>query len=187
MKRIGCLLLTALFLLSLAGCRASESHGAAVPETTDELPSVSEIPQESLEVTVPKETLGIGAGESDLVLGITGGVQVTYSGNISSARYITSRDQLPDYPELQGYDDAYFAEHGLLVVLETVTSGGITVAIGGVTLDGDNATVRLTHESKGDMGTAVMTTWLLWAEVEKGLGYTWSVGNPAVESESQKY
>lgn len=190
MKRIFSFFLTILLLACmLAGCRTSVGD-ATTPETTTEPTAnvdVIQIPSDEVEVTVPKETLAVGEGESDIAIAATGGVRITYSGNVSSARYITSRDQLPDYPELQGYDDAYFQEHGLLLVMETVTSGGMEVKIDGVSLDGDSAVVRLSHGAAGEMGTAVMTTWLLWAEVEAGLTYTWSVGNPAVESDAQRY
>lgn len=191
MKRTISTIISVLFLLGLlTGCQSSRPDGASgetVETTTNPAPSVTEIPSGEVEVTIPKEGLDMEAEESDITIGETGGIRVTYSGNISSVRYITSREQLPDYPELQGYDDAYFQEHALLLVMETVTSGSIQVGIGGVTLEGDAARVRLSHEAQGEMGTAVMTTWLLWAEVESGLSYTWSVGNPAVESEAQQY
>lgn len=191
MKR-WCIVLTALFLLSLlAGCHSSapDTPGSDVTTqtTADTSPSVSRINPDSVEVTVPKEGLTGETGESDIAIGATGGIRITYSGNISSVRYVTSREQLPDYPELQGYDDAYFQEHGLLLVMETVTSGGVEVGIEGISLEGDCAAVRLSHESQGDMGTAVMTTWLLWAEVAGGLDCVWEVENPAVESDTQRY
>lgn len=191
MKR-WCIVLTALFLLSLlAGCHSSapDTPGSDVTTqtTADTSPGVSRINPDSVEVTVPKEGLTGETGESDIAIGATGGIRITYSGNISSVRYVTSREQLPDYPELQGYDDAYFQEHGLLLVMETVTSGGVEVGIEGISLEGDCAAVRLSHESQGDMGTAVMTTWLLWAEVAGGLDCVWEVENPAVESDTQRY
>ena len=31
-----------------------------------------------------------------------------------------------------------------------------------------------------------MTTWLVWAEVAPELNYTWTVSNPAVESQTER-
>lgn len=192
MKRAYAMALCLLLLLSLlAGCRTSAGENDT-PETEATKPveqntvTVTEIPPEDVEVTVPKEGLTIGAGESDLAIGNVGRIRVDYTGNISSVRYITSADQLPEYPELQGYDEAYFRENALLLVLETVTNGGVEVGIQGIRVDEDRALVQLSHEAQGDLGTAVMTTWLVWAEVAPELNYTWTVSNPAVESQTER-
>lgn len=192
MKRVRILALCLLFLLSLlTGCKASDAGVAsadteATETTAAATGTVTEIPRESVEVTVPKEGLSAGEGENGLTVGETGRIRVDYTGNLSSVRYITSADRLPDYPELEGYDEAYFQEKALILVMETVTSGTVQVGIQGIDLDGETATVQLSHENQGDVGTAVMTTWLIWAEVEAGLDYTWTVGNPAVESQAER-
>lgn len=191
MKRMYMVMLCLLFLLgSLTGCKASDAGTASAGTETTEATSptsgtVTEIPPEDLEATVPKEGLNPGEGESSLTIGTVGQVRVDYVGNLSSVRYITSVDRLPQYEALQGYDAAYFQEKALLIVMETVTSGSVQVGIQGIDLDGKTATVYLSHEPQGDVGTAVMTTWLIWAEVEAGLEYTWTVGNPAVESQAE--
>lgn len=193
MKRYLICILTFAFLLSLlAGCRSSDGEGASQmeqsqPTTGETAPETTELLPDEIEVTVPKENLNAGEGESDIAVSNVGRLRITYNGNISSVKYVTSVDQLPDYPELKGYDEAYFRDHALLVVLETVTSGSVQVGIGGISLEGSTASVQLTHEAQGDAGTTVMTTWLLWAEVEAGLDYSWHVANPAVESQAEKY
>lgn len=187
MKRI--FVIGLCLLLLLAGCKASipdaaeTSSGEATAETTL---TVTELDPEELEVTVPKVGITVGAGESDIAIGETGKLCLTYTGNLSSVRYVTSAAELPEYAELSGYDDVYFQEHALLLVTETVTSGTMQVGIDSIRVKDGVASVRLTHENQGDMGTAVMTTWLLWAEVEAGLDYTWTVENPAVSSEAER-
>jgi hypothetical protein len=119
-------------------------------------------------------------------IGETGRIRVTYKGNLCSVQYVTSVDQLPDYPELRAYDDAYFQNHALLLVYETVTSGSVEVGIQDIRLEGTRGLVQLSHEMQGDAGTAVMTTWLVWAEVEAGLDYTWIVENPMVEPQVKR-
>lgn len=193
MKRFFAMMLTLLFLLSLlAGCKPSTQNAA--PEETDntettagQTAAATEISPEAVEVTVPKEIGITGAGESDIVIAATGKLRMTYSGNVSSVRYITDPSQLPDHEELKGYDEAYFREHALILVMETVTSGTVQVDISGVTVEDGTAAVQLSHEAQGDLGTTVMTTWLLWAEVEAGLDYKWTVENPAVKSEAERY
>ena len=114
-------------------------------------------------------------------------LRLTYNGNVSSALYVTSAAQLPDYPELSAYDDAFFKDHALVLVQESVSSGSVEVGIESVSLKADHtAVVALTHQGPGEgqVGTADMATWLLWAEVDTGLGdYQWTVANPALESQ----
>lgn len=198
MKRILCLMLAVLLMLSLTvtGCRSSQegaSSGSSLPVEDSETEETMDVKETEPAVTttlatVPKEDISLQPPlEGDLVIENTGGLRVVYTGNVSSVRYITSASQLPDYPELAVYDEAYFREHALVLVMETVTNGTVEVGISGIDLEGNTATVRLSHELKGDVSTTVMTTWLLWAEVETGLEYSWSVGNPAIEPENKKY
>ena len=113
-------------------------------------------------------------------------LRLTYNGNVSSALYVTSAAQLPDYPELSAYDDAFFKDHALVLVQESVSSGSVEVGIESVSLKADHtAVVALTHQGPGEgqVGTADMATWLLWTEVDTGLeDYQWTVANPALES-----
>lgn len=177
-----------LFAGLLPGCVANggEEASGTDAETTQKV-DVTQLPSGSAQTTVPTDGLTKGEGASEIAIGATGSSRVDYAGNISSARYITSADQLPAYAQLQGYDEAYFQEHALLVVLETVNSGAVQVDIESISVEGSNAMVRLSHERAGDVSTAVMTTWLVWAELDAGLDYKWKVQNPAVQDETQRY
>ena len=84
-------------------------------------------------------------------------------------RCVTSPGGLPAQLAGKGYDEAFFAQYALLVVTDTVNSGSIQVNIHSVTRDGDTVTVTLSKEMPGDVGTADMATWLLWATVSKDL------------------
>ena len=121
---------------------------------------------------------GLGAQEIQ-VAGATGAERIEYKQNASSVRYITRVEDLPDYEALDGYrNEEYFQTNALLVVVDTVTSGSVKVAIDSV----GNGTVTLSKEMSGDVGTADMATWLLWAEVDQGLEEHWSVANPALKA-----
>lgn len=155
MKKL-CFLL--LLLLTLTACQS-------VPqEETTTAPTVTE--------TVPP------------TLGQTGKCRVAYRGSVSAVKYVTSPDQLPDVEDLQEYDAEWFRDHALILVTETVPSGSIQVAIESVSIDGDTATVTLSHTMEGDAGTMDMAAWLLWAEVEPNLTCTWTIANPALKTET---
>lgn len=192
MKRMLCILL-ALTLL-LCGCQSAaltpgesqeqteEMTGQMTQEATETMTEgeVGFTEIETVDVTLPfvdQET------EGGMELGNTGRVRVAYTGSTSYVRYITAVEQLPDNEALKAYDAAYFETKALLVVVETVGSGSVQVGIESV----ENGVVTLSHEMSGDAGTADMATWLLWAEVEAGLDYTWSVANPAVEPHSSTH
>lgn len=115
--------------------------------------------------------------------------RIPYTGNQSTAVYIDSPSDLPDYSELKQYDDAYFEEHALVLVTETVNSGSVDVGILAVHIQNSIATVTLYHDipQEGEYGTADMATWLLWAEVETGMECQWIVANPALASETVAY
>ena len=182
----------ALFLcicLLLTGCRSSGETTATPTETgateTTETISITLLPSDAVEVTIPKD----GLQEPDRMLTeveTSGSLRITYTGNISSVRYVTSAAQLPAYPELQEYDEAYFREHALLVVTETVSSGSTMVGIQGIRMEGETGYVTLLHELSGDVATTVMTTWLIWAEVDRDLPETWIVENPALPSDTER-
>lgn len=177
MKRILCLIL--MLSVLLWGCQSAPavSGDQGTKDNTEEVTQaqldVTEIQDPG--VTLPKneqETRGESAA-----VGRTGCVRVEYTGNVSSVRYITGVDQLPDHEALAAYDAAYFEDKALVLVRETVTSGSVRVGIAAI----EDGVVTLSHEMSGEMGTADMATWLLWAEVEQGLDWDWSVANPAVE------
>lgn len=172
MKRSMCAALVLAVLL--CGCESAALSAGETPEQTE---TVTET--EAAAVTLPRP----GFEDESQHLDRTGRERVSYTGNVSSVVYVTNAAHLPDYEALQGYDEAYFADRALLVVLETVNSGSVTVDIESV----ENGVVTLSHAMSGDAGTADMATWLLWTEVEQGLDCTWSVANPALESDGKAY
>lgn len=187
MKRLMCIVL-ALTMVLLCGCEsagmmsdptASQTEGTTEEATGAQL-NVTEIVEPDF--TVPRVTQPTAGGEP-VTVGESGCVRVDYTTNISNVRYITSADQLPDNEALAGYDEAYFETGALVIVMESVSSGSVKVSIESV----EAGVVTLGHEMSGDVGTTDMATWLLWAEVEQGLDYEWSVANPALPSNVSAY
>lgn len=168
-KSIFALLLAIGLCLSLLGCSNSD-----LPENTG--PSADSEPER----TIPPEL------QTSVEIQKQGKVQVSYTINLSSVKYITSASALPDHEVLADYDDAWFADHALVLVYETVSSGSVDVSIASIQISDSAASVILSHTPAGT-GTTVMTTWLLWAEVDAGLSYDWSVSNPALESNASEY
>ena len=147
--------------------------------------SVAE-PQATLETTETEGTLHIEEKETEATMEIsaTGAQRIEYKQNASSVRYITRVADLPAYEALDGYrNEEYFKTKALIVVVDTVTSGSVKVSIDSV----GNGTVTLAKEMSGDVGTADMATWLLWAEVEQGLTDSWTVANPGVQNNLSAY
>lgn len=183
MKRMLCLILTLALLL--CGCKSAPAASGGNETGKDpEKVTGSDLDMTEIQdpdMTLPKNDEETG-GESVTVEG-TGCVRVEYTGNVSSVRYITSVDQLPDHEALAAYDAVYFENKALLLIRETVSSGSVKVGIAAI----EGGVVTLSHELPGDAGTADMATWLLWAEVEAGLDYEWSVANPAVESNTHTH
>ena len=178
MKKLICMLLA--FVLVFSGCAAS----GPVEETVE---TVTE-PQQNLdatEVDPPEVTLHIEEEATEPVqVGSTGAQRIEYKQNASSVRYITRVEDLPAYEALDGYRNAeYFETKALLVVVDTVTSGSVKLSIDAV----DNGTVTLGKEMSGDVGTADMATWLLWAEVDQGLTESWTITNPGVQNNLSQY
>lgn len=120
---------------------------------------------------------------------VQGKTRITYTGNESTVRYITAASQLPDNEELDKYDDAYFQDHALVLVTESVNSGSIDVAIDSIrqTDQGNVVVLRRSFPAGSQAGTSDMATWLLWAEVDAGMEGEWSVENPALPSSAVKY
>lgn len=183
MKKILCILLCALLL---TGCRSSGGEETSGTIET-EMPTIVLVPD--AEFTFPEApaipTMPAAAGET-LAFENPGKVRLSYTGNRSYVKYITSVEELPDEEALQGYDEAFFETKALILVVETVSSGSVRLEIESIVTDGDTATVTLSRAMPGDVGTADMATWLLWAEVSRELDYNWilegSAQRPAGET-----
>lgn len=198
MKRILTFSLALLCLLALTGCGSPASGGAesgAVSAVPAESGDASSAPGESVNVS-PIEPVELpelpgtpGAAQGEPVsIGGTGKVRIDYTGSPSIVRYVTSPAELPDCEALADYDEAWFQDHALVLVTETVGSGSVKVEIASITLAEGAASVELSHEMSGDAGTADIAAWLLWAEVAPGLEeLTWTVANPALSSETAAY
>ena len=192
MKRIFVLLLAMVWIAGMfSGC---SSAGPAVtdpeqqPSQDENTVTVDTEPSGTAETTLPTDT-GIalpGDGSAPLGLGQFGKLRLTYTGNRSGVRYVTDPSQLPDYPELEGYDENYFRDRALLLVTETVSSGTVNVKIQSVVVENGVATVILDHQVPTGLGTADMATWLLWVEVDAGLELTWKLENPAMKPDTDK-
>lgn len=149
------------------------------------------------EINLDDEDLkGGNSGEEDseeweeISVSAQGKKRITYMGRRNSVIYVTSVDALPDYEELKQYDEAYFKEHALLLVTETVNSGSIDVSIQSVRVGRSVGTVTLSRvapDPKDAASTTDMATWLLWAEVDQGLDCQWTVANPAMKSNTEAY
>ena len=114
--------------------------------------------------------------------------RLTYEGVESSVRYVTSPDQLPECEALEKYDEAYFADHALILVTQSVSSGSVEVSIKAIqeTETGCGVVLSYGEPGKDQAGTADMATWLLWAQTEQGLEGTWEIVNPALTPEGEK-
>jgi len=188
MKRIICILLAMLWLTGCStGHSADTSAPAEVtqPRTEPSDPAVSETQEQTLawtEMTVPETipfaTVDIGTARGEpLDFANPGCQRVDYQGNRSFVRYVTCVEDLPGEDGLQGFDAAFFETHALVIVYETVTSGSVRLELEKITADGDVASVFIRRTMSGDVGTNDMATWLLWAEVEKNLAYSWEIAN----------
>lgn len=196
MRKLICLLLSVLCLVCLlSACRSAADPSGSQPPAESTGP-VDTTPSETTESTLPSEDtqpestgtalLPGGDGEA-ITLGQTCKLRIPYTTTQNAVRYITDPSQLPDYPELEGYDEAYFRDHALLLVTETVTSGSVNVEIASVMVENGIAAVTLDHQIPSGLGTADMATWLLWVEVDAGLEYSWTLVNPAIKTENELY
>lgn len=178
MKRILCAIL-ALLMLCMAGCRGSGEQ----PSTTATAGTTSGTEPEKTEptditVTVPKEGLDNDPSGTELAFANAGKTRITYTEGQNEVRYVTSVAELPEYGQLAKFDEAFFSEKALIVVVLTVNSGSVKVDIDSIMVDGTTATVTVSRELQGEAATADMATWLLWAEVEPGLELQWQLANP---------
>lgn len=178
MKKILCLLLAVLLL---AGCQSPAVETTAAPTVA---PTQAEVPE-----SIPQETVSDNVKTGQLAFANPGKTRITYTptGAQSFVRYVTSVEELPDVEALAGYDAAFFEEKALLILVETVASGSVKLEIEGIRVDGDSAIVSLKRTMEGDFGTADMATWMLWAEVEKDLDYTWTMENASPPPQGEKY
>lgn len=181
MKKMFCILLAALLLLS--GCQTSVQETTAAPETTEPatLPLTSLPPEADPEVAVTLPKAGGVAFTNP------GKARIAYTGNRSYVKYVTSVEDLPQEEALAGFDAAFFEEKALLIVVETASSGSVQMEIESILVFEDTATVSLKRSMTGDFGTADMATWLLWVEVEQGLDYTWILENASQLPQGEKY
>lgn len=177
--------LVLLLSLVLTGCvripADTPTLDAAPPQTAATDPRPTQVTGEHLLQPTHPKPLG-----DSLTLGQTGAARVSTSVIISSVRYITSADQLPDNEALAQYDAAYFETGALVLIMETVNSGSVRVDIDTVTVADGIASVQLLHAPQGDLGVPAMTTWMLWAEVPPELDLKWVVENPAMDSDVSK-
>lgn len=174
MKFKGLIAVTLMLCLLLAGCHTGTSTTAADTAGTT-LPEITEPTN-----TRPVLTNGV---EHEVL----GSCTVTYSVDISQVKYITSADGLPNYEELAEYDDAWFTDHAMLVIMQTVGSGNTVVKLESIEQEDGVASITLEYASGGALGNANTTTWMLWVAVERDLDYTWQIANPAVESDAPSY
>lgn len=175
MKRIASLLLCVMCMLFF-GCKSATqpSPSETTLPTGTNLPSSQTTPSSTVE-TEPISTM-------NPVVENSGKLRIPYTGNRSSVQYICSRSQLPADPIFDQYNDAFFREHALLLVTETVHSGSIQVSIGSVTIEGKQGRVVLERTMPGEAGTADMATWLLWTTVDAGLDVEWIIENPTMHN-----
>lgn len=163
-KRIFALILAVCLLL--AGCAPAEqeTQGSTHPSAGGE--------------THEAPDLGLKIAFTEL-----GCINLSHSVNISYAVYVTRAENVPEYAQLAEYDEAWFEEHALVLIYESVASRNVQVSVESILKDGNTARITLAHETDSSAGSAVKVTKLLWLEVEKGLEMHWTVENPALPSE----
>ena len=179
MKKMICAILA--MMLMLTGCQAAVGE-TTPPTQTAPVPVEGTLPQENTFPTLPESGFrpnpGIGGQEGEsLPFENAGKVRLKYEGNRSYIRYVTSVEQLPKEGSWNGYDAAYFQTKALLIVVETLSSGTVQVDLESILVDGNTASINIKRTMAGEVGTTDMATWMLWAEVEKGLEYEWTLLN----------
>lgn len=182
MKKMICAIL--VLMLVLTGCQAPV--GETTPST-----QVTE-PQETAFPTLPDIGLTPVPGTNPqtgeaLAFENAGKVRLNYDGNRSYVLYVTSVEQLPSGGSWTGYDAEYFETKALLIVVETLNSGSVQVDLESILVDGDTAYVHIKRTMSGEVGTADMATWMLWAEVEADLELNWALANASQLPQGEKY
>lgn len=171
-NRILAWLLVLCLCLGACGQKSQTPEGESTPSSGSPDPSIP---------TVTRGPMDLG---KTVDFELAGKRMVPYTVNMSVVRYIDAPEKLPDHEELAQYDAAWFEDHALLLIYETVRSTATEVGIESILLEDGCAQITLTHTPKAAQGTTVMTTWLLWAEVDAGLVHSWNVTNPMVENET---
>ena len=167
-KQIACI---AGLCLALAGCAAPQAAETTVPQTS----VVSTVTTQAADPAADGPVAFSGAGK----------VRVEYQGNRSGVVYVTEPSQLPDVAELKKFDEAFFEDHALVLVTDTVSSGSVRIELDKIAARDGTASVTLNRTMPGDAGTTDMATWLLWAEVEPGLEYQWEIANPGLPDNTE--
>ena len=171
MKKLYILLLLGAILLSTVGCKSSGTLDAGTqPNDTADVSHTGDFsePTGSGFATLP--------GLPDTEPQENYRVRIPYNGKVRNVIYVESRDQLPGNSAFDRYTDDYFAENALVIVTISTSSGSAKPRIDSISYDDGRATVLLSMNMEGD-GTSDMACWLLWAEVEAGLDYQWSIGS----------
>lgn len=176
-KATACLL---IFAALLTGCHRGTS---ATTATTAATTTAAATNSSEIDSTIPTEgTRGEPDIGIDVKFKVLGTQNIKHTIDISQAKYVTSVEELPNYEILEEYDAAWFQEHALLVIYETVPGGKITVDIDSIKLDGSRADITLARKYDGKISTTSNVVWLLWAEVDRDLHYTWNITNPTLEN-----
>ncbi len=189
MKKMICIIL--VLMLVLTGCQGAPGETTPPTETTVP-PTDNTQPQETTLPTMPEigfatgPAIGPQVGEN-LPFTYVGKARIQYEGDRNFVLYVTSVEQLPKEGDWEGYDEAYFETKALLIVVDTLASGSVQVDLESVTVDEGIATVTLKRTLAGEVGTADMATWMLWAEVEKGLDYSWNLKDAGQTLPNVKY
>ena len=184
MKKFICFVL--VFVLFLTGCQTTapeETTLAATEGNQAQLDSVPTLPEEGFQ---QGPVLG-GVQGDELPFANAGAVRLSYEGNRSYVRYVTSVDQLPPEGSWNGYDAAYFETGALLIVVETLGSGSVQLELESIRVEDGKASVVISRTMSGDVGTADMATWMLWAEVAGDLDYDWGLANATELPQGEKY
>ena len=159
MKITRLLALLCVFCLVFAGCQSTSS---AAPETTP----TGLINREP----VPLPTV---TAHDFVEFKNPGQLRIPYTESVSTVRYITSVDQLPDDEAFKAYDEAFFQNNALILVTQSVATGSARLTIDEISVDNGVATVKISQSVSGDVATSDMAAWLLWAEVPAGLALEW--------------
>lgn len=148
------------------------SGSTEIPDEDEKNGSTEEIPDE-----------GKDPGFSgEIAFGPLGKIRIAYTGDISRVQYITSVGELPSGEDFSEFDEEFFGKKALLLVTETASSGSTEISIESIEAENGNAKVRLKKET-GEAGTCDMATWMIFAEVEKGLGgFIWEIEDPFVKA-----
>lgn len=178
MKKISLIMVITMLICMFAMAGCADVQTDSTTDTKPTRPSISE-PDVTEGTRTPPAALA-----PEVVILKTGKVNIPYTINVSNVRYATSVDMLPTQDEFAQFDATFFEKYALVIVTETVNSGSLEVGIESITVENGVGRVKLSHRPGGALGSGVKTAWLLWAQVEQGLEYTWEVINPALESDT---